>query len=102
MIGANPKTILEIATAIAKGDGASTVPAETSSHCRENAGRLADVPADRLRAELELCLLGRDVDIALQWLLEIGVIKALRDAGFERGDEVRVGEHAFELDPGDD
>jgi Obg family GTPase CgtA-like protein len=30
-------------------------------------------------------------------LKEIGVIKALRDAGFEDGDEVRVGEEAFEL-----
>jgi GTP-binding protein len=31
-------------------------------------------------------------------LTEIGVIKALRDAGFESGDEVRVGDEAFELD----
>ncbi len=34
-------------------------------------------------------------------LREIGVIKALRDAGFEPGDEVRIGEQAFDLDPGD-
>jgi GTP-binding protein len=33
-------------------------------------------------------------------LTEIGVLKALRDAGFEPGDEVRVGEHVFDLDPG--
>jgi GTP-binding protein len=33
-------------------------------------------------------------------LNEIGVIKALRDAGFEPGDEVRVAGQAFELDPG--
>jgi GTP-binding protein len=32
-------------------------------------------------------------------LHEIGVVKALRDAGFEPGDEVRVGEQAFELNP---
>ena len=32
-------------------------------------------------------------------LHEIGVIKALRDAGFEAGDEVRVGTQTFELDP---
>jgi len=31
-------------------------------------------------------------------LSEIGVIKALRDAGFESGDEVRVGGQAFDLD----
>jgi GTP-binding protein len=33
-------------------------------------------------------------------LMEIGVIKALRSAGFEDGDEVRIGEHAFDLHPG--
>jgi GTP-binding protein len=31
-------------------------------------------------------------------LREIGVVKALRDAGFEPGDEVRVGEVAFDLE----
>lgn len=34
-------------------------------------------------------------------LREMGVIKALRDAGFEDGDEVQVGEHAFDLHPSD-
>jgi GTP-binding protein len=34
-----------------------------------------------------------------QRLNEIGVIAALRSAGFEDGDEVRVGEEAFELHP---
>jgi len=33
-------------------------------------------------------------------LLDMGVIAALRSAGFEPGDEVRIGEHEFELDPG--
>jgi GTP-binding protein len=36
-----------------------------------------------------------------QRLTEIGVIKALRKAGFEDGDEVRIGEHAFDLNPDD-
>ena len=31
-------------------------------------------------------------------LNEMGVVKALRDAGFQSGDEVRVGEEAFELE----
>jgi GTP-binding protein len=35
-----------------------------------------------------------------QRLREIGVIAALERAGFEPGDEVRIGEEAFELDPG--
>jgi GTP-binding protein len=34
-----------------------------------------------------------------QRLNEIGVIAALRDAGFEPGDDVRIGEHEFELHP---
>lgn len=33
-------------------------------------------------------------------LREIGVIAALERAGFEPGDEVRIGDEAFELDPG--
>jgi len=36
-----------------------------------------------------------------QRLREIGVIAALRRAGFTPGDEVRIGEEAFELDPGE-
>jgi GTP-binding protein len=36
-----------------------------------------------------------------QRLREIGVIAALRRAGFEPGDEVRIGTEAFELDPGE-
>lgn len=35
-----------------------------------------------------------------QRLGEMGVLAALRDAGFTPGDEVRVGEHEFELFPG--
>jgi GTP-binding protein len=35
-----------------------------------------------------------------QRLREIGVIAALERAGFEAGDEVRIGEEEFELDPG--
>jgi GTP-binding protein len=34
-----------------------------------------------------------------QRLREIGVIAALRSAGFQPGDEVRIGERIFELDP---
>jgi GTPase len=35
-----------------------------------------------------------------QRLNEMGVVSALRSAGFEAGDEVRIGEHEFELHPG--
>src|SRR5205085_1767472 len=36
-----------------------------------------------------------------QRLTGMGVLAALRDAGFEPGDELRIGEHEFELHPGD-
>src|SRR5262245_24337998 len=39
------------------------------------------------------------LDYLEQRLREIGVIAELRRAGFERGDEVVIGEHEFELDP---
>jgi GTP-binding protein len=35
-----------------------------------------------------------------QRLTEMGVLAALRDAGFEPGDEVRIGQQEFELHPG--
>src|SRR4051812_19106481 len=35
-----------------------------------------------------------------QRLTEMGVVAALREAGFRPGDEVRIGEHEFELYPG--
>jgi Obg family GTPase CgtA-like protein len=35
-----------------------------------------------------------------QRLNEMGVVSALRSAGFEAGGEVRIGEHEFELHPG--
>jgi GTP-binding protein len=34
-----------------------------------------------------------------QRLTEMGVVAALRDAGFEEGNEVRIGKHEFELHP---
>jgi GTPase len=34
-----------------------------------------------------------------QRLMDMGVIAALRSAGFEPGDEVRIGDEAFDLDP---
>jgi len=36
-----------------------------------------------------------------QRLSEMGVVAALRDAGFEQGDEVRIGGQEFELHPGE-
>ena len=40
------------------------------------------------------------LDYLEQRLREIGVLAALERAGFEPGDEVRIGDQAFDLDPG--
>ena len=77
------------------------------------------IPADRIRREigkggdqLVPSILGRGVELLFerhdtkneealayleQRLHEIGVIAALEKAGFEPGDDVRIGEHEFEL-----
>ena len=74
-IPSNPLRILEIATANST-HGVRPSDDATQS-CRNNVGRLADVPAVEARDEFERCLLGRDVDVALQWLLDVGVVKHL-------------------------
>ncbi len=74
-IGSNPLGILQMATAI--GGGGALPSAEVTELCKNNVAALAGVPVDRVRDELERCLLGRDVDVALQWLLSIGAIELL-------------------------
>lgn len=49
--------------------------AEATDACRQNARKLANVPIENVRDELQRCLLGRDVDTALQWLLDVSVIR---------------------------
>lgn len=69
----DPLTILRIGTAIAHNQG--QWPAEiVTAICRENLERLDPVERQEIVAELEKCLLGRDVDQALQWLFVTGVI----------------------------
>lgn len=75
-VQADPMTILRAATLIATSGGMPPNPAFTGS-CRDALGLLEDVPIEAVRDELTRCLLGRDVDVALKWLQEIGLIAAL-------------------------
>jgi GTPase len=76
------------------GEGGYSVESEGEGAFRV-AGRGVEMLVDR-----------RDLDNAEalayleQRLTEMGVVAALRDAGFSPGDEVRIGEHEFELHPG--
>jgi poly(A) polymerase len=72
-IRADPRTILRVATAISNSKGLLPVESVTCA-CREEMGLLRSLDPVSVRRELEEALLGRDVDVALQWLQEIGVI----------------------------
>jgi len=78
LVEADPVVLLEIAAAIAVDAGrwpADTVTALGAEHAR----RLAEAGTDkaRLRAAVEQMLLGRDVDAALEWLRETGILAVL-------------------------
>lgn len=72
----DPLTILHIATSIATKDGPRPAPSVTDA-CRERVGKLANAPGKKLVQALQECLLGRDVDQALQWLFDIGAVNLL-------------------------
>jgi len=71
-----PPTILRIATAISENRG--RWPAESVTRAAtEEVNLLVDTPAVEVRQELDRCLLGRDIDQALEWLHGIGAIALL-------------------------
>ena len=72
----DPITILRIATHIAENRG--QWPAEIVTRiCRDNVSCLDSADGKQVVAELEACLLGRDIDQALQWLQVVGVVDRL-------------------------
>lgn len=70
----DPLTILRIATLIARNRGVWP-PASVTRACAEESALLAQIDPTTVRQELERCLVERDVDAALQWLLEVGVME---------------------------
>ncbi len=69
----NPVTILQVATAIAHNRGIHPSEAVFRA-CHEEVKLLEHVDPLAIREELERCLVGRDVDRALEWLQRLGVI----------------------------
>jgi poly(A) polymerase len=78
LVEADPVVLLEIAGAISADAGRWPADAVTDL-AAEHARRLADPSTDkaRLRAAMELTLLGRDVDTALEWLHETAILAVL-------------------------
>src|SRR3954470_5638141 len=76
LVEADPVVLLEIAGAISN-DGGRTPPDSVTELGAEHAGRLADADKARLRAAVEHVLMGRDVDLALEWLHETRILALL-------------------------
>jgi poly(A) polymerase len=73
--GASPAGLLDLAVAVAR-DGAPP-PVEIAAAARGAAPLLGELPPDRLRAALEAVIMGKSLDIGLQWMHEAGVLGVL-------------------------
>jgi poly(A) polymerase len=75
--GASPETLLEVAVAIAeKGEG--RLPPDTlTAAAREAAPLIAHVPPEKIRAGMEVVILGRSLEVALQWMHDAGLLAVL-------------------------
>ncbi len=75
LVEADPVVVLEIAGAIS--DSGRIPPDSVTAMAADHTVRLADADKARLRAAVEHVLMGRDVDAALQWLHDTGVLALL-------------------------
>src|SRR5512135_3047724 len=75
LVEADPIVLLEIAGAIS--DSGRLPPDNVTALAADHALRLADADKARLRTTVEHMLLGRDVDAALQWLHDAGILALL-------------------------
>ena len=72
----NPLNIFTITAEICENDGRQPSDSITEK-CRDELTKIDLASFSGLRSELEYCLLCRDVDHGLQWLLEIGAIEQI-------------------------
>ncbi len=75
LVEADPVVLVEIAAAIA--DHGRMPPDAISDVAREHVVRLADADRTRLRDAMEQALMGREVDIALEWMQQAGMVRVL-------------------------
>jgi poly(A) polymerase len=75
LVEADPIVLVEIAGAISTE---GRVPPEAITRvAQDHAVRLADADKTRLREAMELAILGRDVDLALEWMHQAGILRVL-------------------------
>ena len=77
LVEADPVIVLEIAAAIANDSEGRWPHVRVTDAAAEHAPRLATADKPRSRAAITTMLMGRDVDEALEWLREAGVLKVL-------------------------
>jgi poly(A) polymerase len=75
LVEVDPVVLVEIAGAISS-EG-RTPPDSITRVAQDHAVRLADADKTRLRAAMELMLMGREVDSALEWLHAAGIMRVL-------------------------
>jgi poly(A) polymerase len=76
LVEADPVVLIEIAGAISHGGGRFP-PDNVTTLAAEHSGRLAEADKARLRVAVEHVILGRDVDVALEWLHETLILALL-------------------------
>ena len=80
LVEADPIVLVEIASAIANESGGDRARLPSDGITRvgqDHAVRLADADKTRLRAAVEQTLLGRDIDAALEWMHQAGILAVL-------------------------
>ena len=75
LVEADPVVLIEIAGVIAT-EGRPPSPHVTEI-AQDNAQRLVDADKGRLRAAVEQAIMGRDVDQALEWMRQTGILPVL-------------------------
>ena len=75
LVEADPIVLVEIAAAI--GDGGRFPPDAITELAVEHSVRLPDADKTRLRVAVEQAIMGHDVDAALEWLHETGLLAVL-------------------------
>ena len=75
LVEADPVVLVEIAAAIST-EG-RTPPEAITRVAQDHSVRLSDADKGRLRAAMEQALMGRDVDAALEWMHEAGILRVL-------------------------
>lgn len=76
LVEADPVILLEVAATISE-DGNRWPPEAITALAHEHAPRLAGVDKARLKGAVEQAIMGRDVDVALEWMHQAGILPVL-------------------------